>query len=345
MPPTPPAPDAPPTPERILQHAFGFTLTHALSSAVELGLFTHVAEGARTRAALAKASGASRRGTDMLLDALVALGLLTRAGDGEQATFALAPDAAAFLVKTSPAYIGEFVVFHTRAILPVWAGFTETARTGKPQRAVESPKEGAALWEGLVPAIFNLSWLAATQLGQELKRRLPGRALHVLDVAAGSGVWGFGVASADPSWRVTSFDLADTLPHARRFAERLKMTARTEFVAGDLRTHDFGAARHDAAILGHIVHSEGAVHGPRLIGKMAKALKPGGVLAIAEFLPDADRRGPPMPLLFALNMLVNTSEGSTYTFPEYEAWCRAAGFREVTSFPCASVSPLVLAVR
>ena len=336
---------APPTPERILQLSWGFTLTHTLSTAVELGLFTHIAGGATTREGVAKAAGASRRGTDMLLDALVGLGLLTRTGDGEKAVFALAPDAAAFLVKTSPAYLGDFVVLHTRAILPGWAGLTETARTGKPQRAVDVPKEGVGLWDELVPAIFNLSWLAATQLGQELKRRLPGRALHVLDVGAGSGVWGFGVASVDPSWRVTTFDLPEPLPHARRFAERLKLTPRVELVAGDLRTHDFGAARYDAAILGHIIHSEGAVHGPKLIAKMAKALKPGGVLAIPDFVPDADRRGPPMPLLFALNMLVNTSEGSTYTFPEYEAWCRAAGFREVVAFPCASVSPLILAVR
>jgi ubiquinone/menaquinone biosynthesis C-methylase UbiE len=336
---------APPTPERILQLSWGFTLTHALTSAVELGLFTHIAGGATTRAAIAKAAGASRRGTDMLLDALVALGLLTRAGDGEKSVFALAPDAAAFLVKTSPAYLGDFVVLHTRTILPVWNGLTESARTGKPQQALDVPKEGAGLWDELVPALFNLSWLAGTQLGQELKRRLPGRALHLLDVAAGSGVWGFAAASVDPTWRVTTFDLAETLPHAKRFAERLKMTSRVELVAGDLRSHDFGAARYDAAILGHIVHSEGAMHGPHLIAKMAKALKPGGVLAIPDFVPDADRRGPPMPLLFALNMLVNTNEGSTYTFSEYEAWCRAAGFREVTSFPCASVSPLILAVR
>jgi hypothetical protein len=140
-------------------------------------------------------------------------------------------------------------------------------------------------------------------------------------------------------------DLPETLEHARRFVERTGLASRTDFLAGDLRTVDFGASRFEAATLGHILHSEGAEHSRRLLSKTAKALVPGGTLVIAEFLPDPDRNGPPLPLLFALNMLVHTSEGDTFTVPQLTAWLEEAGFTDVRTVPAPSPSPLVFATR
>ena len=334
-----------PTPDRLMQFTWGFASTSVLASAVELGIFTHVARGKSTRADLAAATKSSRRGLDMLLDALVGLGLLTREGSGDASGFQLPPDVEAFLVQGRPSYIGDFIAFHARMPYEGWSQLTESVRTGQPLRAVDVPEKGAELWDKLVDSLFALGYAAARELGKEIARLHPEGPVAVLDVAAGSGVWGIGAAESDPRVRVTALDLESTLPHTRRFVQQKKLDARFEFVAGDLRKADFGANKYDAAILGHICHSEGVAHTQAMFAKLARALKPGGTLAIAEFVPNDDRRGPPIALLFALNMLVHTSEGGTYTLAEYAGWLTKAGFRDVRSFAVPAPSPLILATR
>jgi ubiquinone/menaquinone biosynthesis C-methylase UbiE len=323
-----------PTPQRLMQFAWGFGSTAVLASAVELGIFTHVAAGKTTRSALASATKASRRGLDMLLDALVGLGLLAREGASDTGEFRLAPG-----------YIGDFILFHARMPYEGWGQLTESVRTGLPFRAVDVPENGAELWDKLVDSLFTLGYPAARELGQEIARLHPQGEIKVLDVAAGSGVWGIGAAETEPRVRVTALDLEATLPHTRRFVREHRLDERFAYVAGDLRELDFGAQKYDAAILGHICHSEGVEHTQELFAKLARALKPGATLAIAEFVPDADRRGPPLPLLFAINMLVHTSEGGTYTLPEFESWLGKAGFRDCRTLAVSAPSPLILATR
>jgi hypothetical protein len=107
---------------------------------------------------------------------------------------------------------------------------------------------------------------------------------------------------------------------------------------------DFGAGHHVATI-GHILHSEGCERSRQLLRKTFAALAPGGTVAISEFLPDDDRCGPPMPLIFAVNMLVNTENGDTFTFTELSNWLREAGFVNPRLLAAPSPSPLVLATR
>jgi ubiquinone/menaquinone biosynthesis C-methylase UbiE len=187
--------------------------------------------------------------------------------------------------------------------------------------------------------------MAATMLGKELARLHPAGPYRVLDVAAGSGVWGIGAARADARASVTAFDLDRSLAHARANAQKMGLKDRFEFLAGDLRATDLGTARYDAAILGHILHSEGPVHTQELFAKIARAMKPGGTLAIAEFLVAPDRSGPPNGTIFALNMLAMTSEGDTFSVPQLTAWLDKAGFDRVRELPAPAPSPLVLATK
>ena len=334
-----------PTPERIMQIGWGFAPMYALASAVELRLFTHVAEGKTTQAALEAATGASRRGLVMLLNAMVGLGLLTREGSGHGARYGLAPDAEAFLVEGRPGYHGGIVGLAVRRIVRDWSKLTDCVRTGKPVVAVDKPEEGVALWDELVDTLFPMGYPAAAHVGRELRRLHPNGTLRLLDVAAGSGVWGIASAQNDPNVQVVAFDLPETLKHTRQWADRCGVADRFEFRAGDIRQGDLGNAEFDAAILGHICHSEGAEHSRRLLAKVARALKQGGTIVIADMLPDEGRSGPVFPLLFALNMLVHTTEGDTFTFSEYDGWLREAGFRDARLLEGPSASPLVLATR
>lgn len=341
----PAAPEPPVTPERILQMTWGFSVTRTLCAALELDLFTRVADGKTTTKALLADTKASPRGLPMLVDALVGLQLLTRSGKGDAATLGLAPDVAVFLSKRGPAYLGDLVLFHGGPIDESWRTLTDSVKTGEPAIAVDAPAEGVPFWHRLVDSLFALGHQGAVQVGQELARLHPKGPIRLLDVAAGSGVWSIGAAEVEPRVRPTVQDLPETLEHAKRFVARAKIGDRTSWLAGDLRKVDFGTAAFEAAILGHIVHSEGAAKSRELFRKVAKALVPGGTIVVVDFVPEADRSSPPLPLLFALNMLVLTSDGSTYTMPEYRAWLEEAGFRDVRTIQAAAPSPPILATR
>jgi ubiquinone/menaquinone biosynthesis C-methylase UbiE len=333
-----------PRPERILAYAWTFASSRALASALESSLFTRIARGSATAAELSHAAGASERGTSMLLDALVAMGLVAREGSGTAARHALAPDADAFLVEGREGYIGDFVLMHDRLVRPNWDRLAECVRSGEPVAAVDRPEEGDALWQELVGTLLTVNRAAAHAAAEELARLHAGP-LRILDVAAGSGVWGIAAARARPDVRVVAFDLASTLEITRRTVEREGLAERIELAAGDLREADLGREAYEAAILGHILHSEGPEHSRRLLAKVARALVPGGTVVIAEFVPDPDRGGPLLPVLFALNMLVHTSEGTTFTLRELEGMLGEAGFDEVRTLPAPAPSPLVLATR
>jgi ubiquinone/menaquinone biosynthesis C-methylase UbiE len=276
---------------------------------------------------------------------MVGMEFLNREGSGDGARYTLVPESEAFLVEGKPAYQGGFLRWSARRLVEDWSNLTECVQTGKPVAPADNPEKGAALWDELVDLLFPMMYAGAARAGQELRRLHPHGPLRLLDVGAGSGGWGIAAAKSDPAVQVVAFDLPGTLPHTRRWAEQSGVADRFEFRAGDMREADFGSAEFDAATLGHICHSEGVEHTRKLFAKVARALKPGGTLVIADMLPDADRSGPLFPLLFALNMLVHTSEGDTFTFAEYEGWLREAGFRDARLLEIPGPSPLVLATR
>jgi 3-hydroxy-5-methyl-1-naphthoate 3-O-methyltransferase len=135
-------------------------------------------------------------------------------------------------------------------------------------------------------------------------------------------------------------------PVTRQYAEKFGVAAQYDYIDGDLHTVDFGKERYDLIILGHIVHGEGRERGQRLLARCADALRERGMLLIAEFIPNDDRSGPPLPMLFGLNMMVHVPEGDVFTMKEYRAWLKAAGFRNVKTIRTPSApSPLLLATK
>jgi ubiquinone/menaquinone biosynthesis C-methylase UbiE len=204
--------------------------------------------------------------------------------------------------------------------------------------------DGAGYFREFVADIFPMSYDAARALAAELRVADAPEAFRVLDLAAGSGVWGVALAEASPKVKVTAVDWPAVLPVTRRIAEQHGVLDRFHFVAGDLMTVPFEHGQ-DLATLGHILHSEGETRSRQLLAKAFDALAPGGQIMIAEFIADEDRTGPSGALIFAVTMLVNTEAGDTFTFNEMASWLRDTGFTDVRTFDAPGPAPLVLATK
>jgi ubiquinone/menaquinone biosynthesis C-methylase UbiE len=331
-------------PARILQIVSGYQPLYVLATALDLKLFSAIAKGSVTRRALATATGSSERGLERLLDALAALELLTREGFGEEARYGLTPEAHSYLLEEQPSYLGGYVRFAAYRLSEQWRGLTECVRTGEPITSLDKPEEGTAFWDELVDLLFPWNYPLACIAGREVARGLSTTAPRLLDVAAGSGVWGIAAAQANPGLSVVAFDLQGVLSHARRNVERFRLGERFEFREGNIRQDSLGEAEFDAAVLGQICHSEGEVHSRRLFEKVARALKPGGTIVIADMLAAEDRSGPLFTLMYALTMLISTTDGNTFKLSEYDTWLRAAGFTNVRLLE-AMGQTLLLATR
>jgi 2-polyprenyl-3-methyl-5-hydroxy-6-metoxy-1,4-benzoquinol methylase len=329
------------TPERIQQLAWGYAPPLIIEAALHHGVFDWLDGGSKTVEEVAVLSGASVRGLRAVMNALAGLELLTKDAEGR---FGLTADSAAFLVSSKPGFLGGVIRHTSTQLVPTWLALSEVVRTGKPAASVNREKVGAEFFHAFVEDIFPMSYPSAQRLAEALEIAAAKEPVSVLDLAAGSGVWGITLAQKSPRVTVTAVDWPGVLDVTRKVAARLGVAGRFSFVAGDLAAADFGRG-HDIATLGHILHSEGEKRGRALLKKTFGALAPGGTIAIAEFLVDDERTGPPVSLLFAVNMLVNTDEGDTWSFGEIAGWLRAAGFRDPRTIEAPGPSPLILATK
>ncbi|HLZ66569.1 MAG TPA: methyltransferase [Aliidongia sp.] len=329
------------TPERLMQLAWGYAPPLVIEAAVRNGVFDALARGARTVAELAAETGASERGLTAISDALVGLGLLEKDGS---ARYRLAPESAAFLVKDKPGYLGSFFRHISTQLIPDWLHLTETVRTGAPPVTVNEEATGSPFFQEFVESLFGINYAAAKLLGEHLGLGGASAPVRVLDLAAGSGVWGIALAEQSPHVAVTAVDWPGVLATTRRVVERHGLTRQYSFVAGDLLQAAFGTG-HQIATLGHILHTEGEARSRELLRRTFDALAPGGTIAIGEFLVSQDRTGPPHCLLFAVNMLLHSSAGNAYSFEEIGAWLSEAGFTDIRTLEAPAPSPLILASR
>jgi 3-hydroxy-5-methyl-1-naphthoate 3-O-methyltransferase len=331
--------EKPLNPQRIFQMAFGYSAPLILETAVQHGIFDALERKPQTAQELAAATAISLRGARILLNGLIAIEMVARGADGR---YTLTPESSAFLVSGKPGYFGGMLKHVSKQLLPKWMRLTEIVKTGKPAQAVNQEGEGSTFFADFVEAIFPNSYPAASAVADHLNVAAASRPVKVLDLAAGSGVWGIALAQKSPRVNVTAVDWPGVLPVTKKVAARFNVVDRFTFSSGDLASADFGSA-HNIATLGHILHSEGEARSRSLLKKTFAALAPGGTIVIAEMLPDDDRLGPPHALIFSVNMLVNTDQGDTYTFAEIAGWLKEAGFVSPRKLETPGPSPVILA--
>jgi 3-hydroxy-5-methyl-1-naphthoate 3-O-methyltransferase len=311
----------------------------ALAATVDLELFNHIADGNNTAAKIAAAAGTSEAATRRLLDALVALGYLKKSNQ----SYRLTPGTAEYLVRGKPLYMGDNANLQ-RMMAAAWSMLPDVVRSGRPFNPGGSEQDREQFFAHLVPALFANNFNAATAAVARLTPKQKGGIRRILDIAAGAAPWSIPFARAIRKARVTVVDYPAVVRVTREYAERWGVANRYDYIEGDFNRADFGSG-FDLVILGHILHGGGPESGKELLRRCCEALNAGGMLLIAEFVPNDDRTGDETALLFGLNMLINTEDGDVYTMREYREWLKGAGFDKVTPIPVPHVSPLILATK
>jgi len=331
----------PVSPERLMQFGSAYATPLIIGAAVNNKVFDTLEGGPKTLERVGHATGASERGLRAIMNALVGLDLLKK---NRQGKYSLSPESEAFLVSNKPGTLAGLFAMAGTHLVPDWLHLSEAMKTGVPPMAVNQEATGPKFFSLLVENIIPMSYPAAATLGRALKVGKTRRPVRVLDVAAGSGIWGIALAQQSPLVRVTAQDWAEMIPTTRRITQKFGVADRFSYIEGDVLKANVGND-YDIATLGHILHTEGEDRSRKLLKKVFGALKPGGTVAIGEWLVKDDRTGPLNGLIFAVNMLVHSERGDTFSFNEIKSWLQEAGFKKVRQLQAPGPSPLILATK
>ena len=314
------------TPEPIFELFHGYWGSATLKAVADYDIFTLVAEGKKTVEAISGAIGAPLRSTRILLNGLVALQLLTKTQDEYHLT-ALADT---FLVKGREGYIGGLSgIFMYPTLWEAMGKLTEAVKTGTTPLTEHAETPSHPFWEFFSTASWPFAKPGAEAVAEALGIRMGSdKGLRVLDLACGSGFYGLTLLERDRRAHLTFVDWEPVLAVPRERAQELGLADRVSFRPGGLFEVDYGSG-YDVVILSQVYHHFSLEKAAVLTRKAYQALKPGGKIAIHDFIPDEERAQKPFPLLFAVLMLAWTPQGDTYTFSEYEALLQQEGFHGI----------------
>jgi len=311
-----------PNPGRIFQTFNAYQQTAALKAAIELDVFTAIADRQTTAGQIAERTGAAERGIRILCDYLTVMGYLTK----RDFHYGLSPDAAMFLDRGSPAYMGGAVRFlDMPEMLHAFDRLGEAVRKGGTMMG----EEGTLVTENPMWVEFARSMAPMMMAPAEAISKLVGAEMgapcRVLDIAAGHGLFGINIARHNPQAEIVALDWKNVLEVARENAQKSGVAARYSTLPGNAFEVEFGSG-YDLVLLTNILHHFDVPTCESLLRKVHAALAPGGRAVTLEFVPNDDRVSPPEAATFSMVMLGSTPHGDAYTFGEFERMFSNAGF-------------------
>lgn len=302
-----------PSPVLFFETVNAYQRSSAIKAAIELEVFTAIAEGHRTAQAVAQKCAASERGIRILCDYLSIIGFLTK----EDHEYRLTTDSAMFLDKGSPAYMGGAIEFLLSPMLTKgFDNLTEAVRRGGtvlPEEGTIAPEH--PVWVDFARAMAPMMSLPAQLMARQLEMDA-GRKIKVLDIAAGHGMYGISVAQQNEGAEIVAVDWQSVLEVAKANAQKAGVGDRYSTIAGSAFDVEFGR-NYDLALLTNFLHHFDAETCVRLLKKVYAALAEDGRALTVEFVPNEDRVSPPPSAMFSLVMLGSTPHGDAYTFKEY----------------------------
>lgn len=305
--------------QQILALSRNFMECRVLLTGAELNIFKHLTEPAASRD-IAQNQGWHERPLTVLLDALTAMGLLIKTGSRYQAD----PDLLPYLRPDSQQSVLP-MIRHAATIWKNWSNLThivtETGGVEEPPASFNDPEDRKAF--------IGAMHVVGRQIAPEIVKAIPpDSAQRLLDVGGGSGTYTLAFLEAHPDMSATLFDLPDVVEMARERITEAGLMHRVTLAAGDFYKDPLPPG-HDLAILSAIIHMNSAEQNLALYQKIFDALVPGGRIVIRDHVMQPDKTAPKSGALFAINMLVGTPGGGTYTYAEIETSLAAAGFEKV----------------
>jgi precorrin-6B methylase 2 len=325
----------------------GFFASKVLLSAVELQLFTKLAQEPATRQDIATTLQLNGRGAADFLDTLVSLGLIERQGSGDTAVYSNSAQTARFLDRASPHYIGGILEMANSRLYHSWGNLTEALRSGKPQNEVKGA-QGKELFDALYADPRRLEVFIAAMAGIQQGNFAAlaetfdfSKYRSMCDVGGASAALAMAVARRHPQVTCMSFDLPPVTEVARRAVAAQGLSDRVVLKSGSF--FEDPLPRADVITMGNILHDWGLDTKRMLIRKAYEALPQGGCLIAIENVIDDDRRKNTFGLLMSLNMLIETTEGFDYTHAQFHSWCLEAGFRATELKPLTGPTSAAIA--
>ena len=316
-------------PDDVNEMIRGFMPSRAVMTALELDVFTAIGQGSTAQQVAGKIQAAVRA-TEMLLNALVSLKLLEKR-DG---VYSNTPVSARFLVEGTPDS-ARMAQLHIANLWKSWSTLTEAVKAG----TSVAPRGENGYVNTFIAAMDHTARGRARAVAQAVE--VDG-AKCLLDLGGGSGAYSIAFAKAAPGLQAEIVDLPEVLPITQGYIRKAGLADRISTREGDMMTVPLESGRYDLVLLSAICHMYSPQENQQLLQRAYAALAPSGRLVVSDFVLDADKTTPRYGALFALNMLVNTRAGASYSEPEYESWMKAAGFSETKRVRIPGpVSPMI----
>ena len=321
--------------EDIRQMANAFRESRVLLSAVELNIFTVLDSHLMTSEVVSNKINADHRATDRLMNALCGMGILKKV----KSKFYNSDLSTKYLIEGKPDFMGG--LFHTNHLWNSWSHLTESIKKGNSvignQNKIEKGK-----W---IDAFIGAMHYRGVKQGKILAMMIDlSNTKNILNVGGGSAAFSIEMVKRNPSIKAVVLDLPHIIPLTKKYVELSGFMDNFSFIEGDYHIKDFEGS-YDLILLSAIIHINNYDQNKLLFKKCADALNHNGILIINDFIMNENRTEPYAGALFALNMLVGTTNGDTYTEHEITTWFESAGLNNIERKNTSFGSDLMIGMK
>jgi predicted O-methyltransferase YrrM len=322
--------------DEIQQQTRGFMVSRIILTAIEFDLFSKLGTRKLTVEQIAKILKTNLRSTDILLHALAGLGYLKKV----HTRFGNTPISKNYLVKSSDSYRGGILRHHLN-LWHTWSQLTTVMRSGKPFRTEVDRRSDAIAGRDFIWGMYHAGWETAKHIASILDLTKVNR---FLDLGGGPGSYAIAFAQKNPKLTAVVFDLPYALKVTQEIITKYKLQTRIKLQPGDFLKNELGK-NYDMVLMSQIIHSYSTQQNLQVLKKVYTSLFPGGRIVLHDFLLDRSRTKPESAAIFAINMLVNTETGRTYSRQEVSLWLKQVGFRGIKLISVSPASSILIGTK
>ncbi|MGD9212151.1 MAG: methyltransferase [Desulfobacteraceae bacterium] len=322
-------------PDKLNQLIRGFMESRIILTAIELDLFSAIGTGA-TASDVAQRIGAHPRATEKLMNALIAIEILEKKSD----VFYNGPLSAKFLTAGAQ-FDSRMASMHIVGLWHSWSTLTDCVKKGTSINLEKKKERDEHATKAFIAAMHKNSAFRANQVIKQINLDSVTR---ILDLGGGSGAYTMAFIKEKPTIKATIFDTPQVVPLAKDYIAKAGLSENMEFIVGDMIADSIGSG-YDLVWISAICHMWGPEENLKLLKKVNQALNPGGRVVIQDFILNDTGTAPRIGAVFALNMLVNTKAGSSYSKNEYIDWLTSAGFNKTENIVLPGPTDLIIATK